>query len=467
MRFNPISKLPSAQRMQIWVIAAIGLAALALVLNIRWTWASDDVNFLNFSNQFERQLIPFLQMRLATWTSRVAIETVSFTLVNHVFWWRIGTAISFWVCIILPPFFITRSVRQRLALFPASALLVLSIPNTVWFDAGFIVTSVVYLWVLSASLLAVTPAIYLIQRRRLNPLWYLVAIPAAVFAGSSELAAALMAGLFAYTVALQFRRWWVSRSSETLVAAIIPALFLVFMIGMVIFHLTSTGNAARGQSANWVGPGALATIEKAYSSTLRQLYTRSYVIPIAYFALVAYRNYQRRGWSIFTWLSIAPIAGALLLQDPYKEGTMSTMISNTFTAGNLLWDPTGPALIPTFYPANLFVLALLSFLLIATAAATIGATGWNANGIVALVILAAGLFTKFIVVNTVGLALDLQFHRTDLYLLFAFGLATLLTVADGLIPTGSPNRPAPAPAAANATEFGTVSEDGAASGARR
>ena len=423
------------------LLIGIALIILLLVFNIRWSWVSDDITYLNATNpagQFGGSIWAFLGQRLNTWTSRVAIEAALFSVVNHVWLWRLLTALAFWLLVVLPPLFTSRSREVRLLLLPISGFLVLSIPNTVWFDAGFMATSANYLWALAATLLAALPAIFIGQLRKFSRWWYLASVPALLYAGSSELAAVLLAALYAVVLAMVLfanhpgRRSFISDSVGVLAIkrtrVLFPlALYFLFLISMVIFHITSPGNAARGQNPDWFGPTAPVIFERAYSATLNQIFMSGYVAALALFGIIGLINYRRYGWSLFTLIAMFPVFGTLLLSDRFfGGGTMGTMFNNLFRDGNLLWDATGPVLYQTTYLANLFAFGFLTLLLLATVFAICTAFWGTPQLAPVLALLAAGFATKFIAVNTVGQALALPYHRTDTYLLFAMVMAILL-----------------------------------------
>jgi len=435
-----LSHLHSA-RTEILICTVIGLIALLLLLHLRWTWTSDDAVYRDWSapyGQFGGSLLAFLAMRLSTWTSRVAIEAAIFTVVNHVFLWRVITALALWILVVVPPFLITGDVRKRLWLLPISGLMALSIPGTVWFDAGYIATTVNYLWALSAGVLAALPALLLVQQRPFSPMWYLVAIPGAVFAGSSEIVSVFLFVVYAITLwhlirgkvftdrqNAGFQPLRCSTANLFSVAAI-----LFFIVSMVAYHLLSPGNAARGQNADWFGPTFKVLFERSYSSTLRQIFMSGYLIPLIFFGVVTYLNYRRRGFSVFTLLSLIPVAGSLLLRDALVPGTVGTVFQNLFIDGNLLWDTSDPVLPATMFRDNLLAIIALTTLMLTALVSIITAFQGGHRLFVVVGILAAGFASKFIVVNTIGHALSIPFHRTDLYMLFAFMIATLISVSD-------------------------------------
>ena len=420
-----------------WVTTAlIGLIILALVSQIQFTWISDDLLMREWSapaGPHSGSVISFLSEWLPNWSSRIAIGAAMFIFTNHLIWWRLLTAFAFWLVIVLPVYLVTGNSGCRRRLLPLSGLLLLSIPGVVWFDAGLVATTANYLWVLAAGLVAAVPAIMLIQQRTIGWYWYLAAIPTALYAASFEIAALILAAIYAYAVMCLIYRVRSGLPLNRFILTVLVA-FLLLFIGAVVWHIVSPGNAARGMPS-WSGPMFPILFERAYSSTLRQIFMSRYLIPLVFFTLIVWRNYRRYGLTLFTYLALIPIAGSLLLRDAHFPGLLGERITGLFTGGNLLWDPTGPQLLRTNYPLNLAAVLLLTVLLAATIAAVISAFTWGGRAITVLAVLGAGFASKFIVVNTLGLALDNDFHRTDLFLLYAFIISTFIALLPQEVPS--------------------------------
>jgi len=431
---NDLEQAAELERVEWVVVALIALVILVFMAHLRWTWFSDDAYYRDWAatdGQANGSLAVFLQHRLSNWTSRVAIEAAIFTIVNHIIGWRIITAFAFWLVVVLPVFLVARDTGTRIILFPISGLLVLSIPGTVWFDAGLIATSVNYLWALAAGLLAAAPAVLFLQKRRCHPILLIASVLAVLFAGSAEIISVFLTCLYVASLGVFVFRIRNSKPSDFgkgLVGywAVILIGFALFLSGMVFFHVTSTGNAARGMPS-WRGPTVWVTVEAAYSSTLRQIFMSGYLIPLAFFLVLTVLCFKRYGFSAMVLIPTAPVIGSLLLRDAYVTGLAATVFRNSFNDGNLFWDTNDPALPQTLFPDNLLTFTVLTLLLLSAIVAILvtirGPVAWRV-----LVVLAAGFVSKFIVVPTIGHALTITFHRTDLLLLFSFLIATLIAL---------------------------------------
>jgi len=417
------------------MLAGLAVIILALVFNLRWNWQGDDAIYREFASidgQFGGSLTEFLRLRLSNWTSRVAIEAAIFLVIEHLILWRVITAIALWLVVVLPPFLITDDAERRPLLLLVMGLFALSVPSVVWFGAGFIATSANYLWPLGFGLLAALPAVLLMQRRSFSPLWYLGAVPAALFVGSAEIVAVLLAGLYLFSLGLEVYRL---RSAGNVlprnrVAWVILGLLSAFLVGMVVFHLLSPGNASR-RLDNWNFDPWPVILERSYSSTLRQVFMSGYVIPLVFFTvimLIVFSSGLARRLPLVGLLAGFPIVGSLLLRDAYVAGTLGTAFADQFNFGNLLWDPRDPALPSSLDLPSLFVFTTLTLLLATSLISVIYAFWGDRRLVVILILLVAGLATKFITVNSIGGGLIDRYHRTDLFMLVAFALATLVAL---------------------------------------
>ena len=424
---------PSLLRLEVIVTAVVALVVGVLMLSLRWSWLHDDVTFAMFASPdgpFDGSLRSFLSARLATWTSRFAIEAVLFKLTRSIILWRAGTALAIIACIVLPPWLITSVQRTRIVLIVASAMMFSSIPSMMLFDAGLIATSVNYLWVLAAGLWAATPAVLIIQRRRARIWIVVIAAIMAIYAGSSELMAVflLLTYLIATAIAVTRRaiRWPMAQIAILITFALTSAV-------LVGYHLTNQGNRTRAGVVSWI----ITDFERAFFSTLRQAFISGYLIPLAFLALCVVGAYIRqRGRWVYA-VATVPLWGSLILRDQAIPGTLGMVMSNSFSAGSLLWAESPVGWVQTFGAANLMSAAILTAMLILTIVSVIYASTAPARHCIIL-ILAVGFMSKFTVVPTVGEALRIQFHRTDTYLIFAFLIATLILLADILDTNGFP-----------------------------
>ncbi|MCL1801403.1 MAG: hypothetical protein FWG25_08605 [Promicromonosporaceae bacterium] len=437
----------SLKQLEILILVILAVVILALVFNIRFTWGRDDQAFLDFTNpegRFGGSVVEFVRFRWQTWTSRWLIEGTLFLLTRSVFLWRIGTALAAWLCIVIPPWLITSDRRSRIPLLIGSALLFASIPALTLFDAGLLATSVNYLWALAGALLAALPALFLLRGQRVSMPLVIGAALCGLFAGSMEIVAVFLLVLYGVVAG----RWFWMRRQENLTwraesldnpmerlenrtgEIVMLLAFATGFTAMVLLHLTNPGNAARG-TTNWLSPTFPVIFERAYSTTLRTIFLSGYVIPLAYFSALIWRIIRRGLGLVAIGAAIVPLAGSLILSDQYFEGTLGVMISNTFAERSLLWLQEGPHLVPALAPANLMSFLILTVLFTCAIWATVLAFRGSPRLWAVLLILGLGFASKFIVVNSIDVttAIGIKFHRTDLFLLYAFSLATLLAVA--------------------------------------
>ena len=128
----------------------------------------DDTVFLAYSQEEGFSLIPWLAERYMTWSSRTAIEAVLMLMVNlPAVVWRIA---DFFVVVIgaaaLTRLLERREYREYYSFFVS--LVMLALPYTLMSTAGWIATSVNYMWPLAAGLIGLYPIRKYIDGRPVN-----------------------------------------------------------------------------------------------------------------------------------------------------------------------------------------------------------------------------------------------------------------------------------------------------------
>ena len=168
-------------------------------------------------------------------------------------------------------------------------------------------------------------------------------------------------------------------------------------------------------------------MQMGYSSTWRVVFLWRYLTPLAFFgtlALTAARPPVRRHRKRTRWalpLTIVPLLAMLLFSDDFLFESYYTRIWNQFGDYGLLLESRNASIV-------LIIFTGLAMIIIAAIIVTLGA---NRTTIALLTILGMGFASKAILAfsPTVWVSGD----RTNLYLLFAFSVATLLIVNSELL----------------------------------
>ena len=407
------------------LIIYLGIAALCLLwtFTIYWRPFHDDIAFGEvLLDNPNLGMVQWLRDRIAGWSSRIAIDAALLVLPHHPVIWRLFTALAFWLLIVIPPWFITadRVIRHRL--LAISTMLTIAIPSGHYFDVGLVATTTNYLWALAAGLVAAIPAVKIIQGRSFTR-WIIPAILTGIYAASSELVSVFLVVM--YLAAFVWRFWY--QRSLTRFEAITVGLFAIGFLAFVVFHLVNPGNALRTQvetELRFPTYGELSVWRRAemgFSNALRTVFMSRQFIPVFYFATIAWaagRSLTRR-WVVP--LALIPAAAILLFSDPHLPESYFTRINSQFDPmyGLNLFRSPGRNTILAF--AVLFTLLLIAIV------ATVAALGNRPRTWVVLTVLALGFASRAALgfTPTIWVSGD----RTNLYLLFAFGLAAMIVIA--------------------------------------
>jgi len=243
-----------------FVLLAVGGLLLHVFLLLNW---GDDLYFRDSLNPENYTLLSFLSVRYNRWSSRLIIEAV-IILVAHfpIVWWFLDTAIlllaAYSLRLLLP------SMDKK-----ANYLLICLIFIYPFIDmrtAGWIATTMNYIWPLSFGLYAMVVIKKILNGEPLRIYHYVLSVLALLFAANQEQMGTLLAGFFVffsiYQIVVQKKVHWF-----LLVQAVLS-------IASVVFILTAPGNGIRTawtietQFPGYVSLSLFDKIEMGFSSTL-------------------------------------------------------------------------------------------------------------------------------------------------------------------------------------------------------
>ncbi|MCL1801404.1 MAG: hypothetical protein FWG25_08610, partial [Promicromonosporaceae bacterium] len=349
----------------LWIIG-ISVAALLFWLYLPFNWVGDDHWFRDVVEiNFAGNVFAYLAHRYESWTSRIFIELVMVTVIQHIRIWRIISALAMSLVIIIPTRLVSAQVATRVRLLPVSAILVAAIPMTVILETGYVATTLNYLWPLAAGLIAATPGVYLVQGRPVRRWWYPIAILCGLFAGSSEMVAVLLLVLYGATAVIA----WPRRK------CFVPNLaFAVGFLALVMFALLSPGNSARTaiETEVWWPEHAYLSfprlIEIGFSATLRAIFLQGFTLPLIYFVVLAVILFRRWGPNWPVLIVMAPIVG--LLTQGFNASVSFTTAERIIRLDNIWEAYTWYGLLrgddPFTWFAFLLMVGLLACVILAT-----------------------------------------------------------------------------------------------------
>lgn len=215
------------------ILVTIVLGVLLLFLNFSLpVFMHDDLSYLERVNRIG--YMSATRAHYFKWSSRIIIEFVLMFLSQHFMLWKIlNSAMMFLAVIIICKYvFDEIDVKSLLLTFGVYCL----IPFAVMSEAGWIATSLNYLWVATFALCAFYPFYQRIKKQKINLLLFLLSILSLFFAANQE---QVNLCFFVLTLLVSGYLWITDRYDyKLLILTIISALNL-------IFTLTTPGNYFR------------------------------------------------------------------------------------------------------------------------------------------------------------------------------------------------------------------------------
>ena len=196
-------------------------------------WTDDDVLFAK-ALQEEGPLLHYYTTRYATWTSRLLLETVLIYVIQVPLLWKIlDVAIFVSIPALLSLLFDKGNNWGIRWLF---VFLMFLYPFHDMATAGWITTTVNYLWPLAAGIATFLPIKKLLQNEPLCWYHYVINVPLVLFASNQEQCCVIIAALFFFFLIKQIicKKSW-----------LYPAIMLFLCALMLLFIMTCPGNKVR------------------------------------------------------------------------------------------------------------------------------------------------------------------------------------------------------------------------------
>ena len=415
---------------EVFQVVAIILFSLTAVLFMKVPFIWDDIYFSGINLQDHGGLPGYLLFMFQTWSSRIVIEAALITIIHRLMLWRILTGVALAALAIVPVFLISREQRHRIVLLPASALLVASLPRSVLFETGYITTTLHYLWPMAAGLVAAIPGVRIIRSQRIRWPWVVVCAAFGIYAASSELAAALLLVCYATCIGiatLRQKRQIAQSSAHLLILIGFACLFLAF----AAIALLAPGPSARAAAevVNWfptypsLSRGRI--VEIGFTSVFRTIFLQGYLLVLIFVVALAMSIHSRFGFDLRILSALAPVLAVILLgfSQPVFPDEPLRIVS-----ARRIWDAIDNyGLVKADWPFTwvTFSLFMVLFLCMIYCSWIAGPDLWHRA--LLLLVLGGGFATKFVMAfsPTVWASGD----RTNTYLLFSFGLASLLLLS--------------------------------------
>ena len=285
-----------------YAVFAVLVFGLHLFLSVN---TGDDLAFVTFLDN--QTLLQFLSHRYETWTSRLLIETAVLWAIQYPWLWKLlDTAMLVLTAVGLSKLIPAPGMEQERNIF--IILLCLLYPFTDMSSAGWLVTTVNYVWPLALGVVALLPLKKVLFGENFRRWEYPLYVAALIFAANNEQMCALLLGFYGifFVYALIKRKF----------KAIIGVQMGLALISL-IFILTCPGNEARYTSEvlTWFPTygdiSFLGKLELGFSSTLyHYVMAPDFVFlffSLLVFACVVQQNSQRPLIAICSGLPLAAV----------------------------------------------------------------------------------------------------------------------------------------------------------------
>ena len=186
-----------------------------------------------------KPLLDILKGRYESWTSRLLIEWLMFLVLRlPLIVWKIGSAIGFSAVLWSAWYIFFKKERSFISWIFCSFIVMCDIYKLST-SAGFVATTMNYLWPSAALFIAILPIKLIEEGKKLNPLLYLCSAPFAVYASNQETFAVV---LFIISIVFCIKQAIVKKREYYYY------ILLIVSLVSIIFALSCPGNTLRFES---------------------------------------------------------------------------------------------------------------------------------------------------------------------------------------------------------------------------
>lgn len=187
----------------------------------------------------EYSLVEFLNMRYQTWSSRLLIEGILVYLARNIVLWKVLDCVVWVILGITISFFAPVSDSKKRSWIAIG--LVLIYPMLEISSAGWIATTLNYIWPLAFGMIVLLAISRLLQGKKVSLPLFLASVPAVVFAGNMEQMCAILFGSCVLTILYMIlkkkhiKTWWQL------------VIWLILLVSELIFICKCPGNKVRAK----------------------------------------------------------------------------------------------------------------------------------------------------------------------------------------------------------------------------
>ena len=303
--------------------------ALMLLMHLVMGVNGDDIRYAKvLSNQ---TLVDYITYRYYNWSSRVLIESVLIVLVRqNMILWEIIDCILYTVAVYYVIKVFNRKNSIHIALL--GVLLFLMYPFHEMATAGWIATTLNYLWPFSFAMISAIPLINLLYGKRTSLWVYVVSALALVYAVQQEQCCALIFGLnLVYLVKCYIKKEELNRYN----------IFVILVsFASLVFIFTCPGNSIRfAEELSYWYPqyasyGIFEKIYLGFIPTFALLLEEKIIFPLFYLILtvLALLKVENKYWKSFLKLNIVFILFLVVFKTCLDVSTLGSALDSAMVS---------------------------------------------------------------------------------------------------------------------------------------
>ena len=374
---------------------------LMLLMHLIMGVNGDDIKYAKvLSNQ---TLVDYINFRYYNWSSRLVIESILVVLVRqNMIVWEIFDCVLYTFAVYYTVKLFNHKNSKHIAFL--GVLLFLMYPFHEMASAGWIATTLNYLWCFSLAMISSIPLINLLYEKKTNYLVYIISILALIFAVNQEQSCALIFGLnFVFLVNSFIKKEKLNRYN----------IFVVLVsFASLIFILTCPGHSIRyaAEVSYWYPQYAsYGILEKVYLGiipTFALLLEEKIIFPLFYLilTLATITKVENRYFKYALYLNIFFILFLIIFKTFLDISTLGTAL-NSATLSHLtapfatvvdLIPPLKSALVVMSYETisdmNILTILIALYLLISSCLMLVKVF----DGFEGLILFIAGFMSKFL-----------------------------------------------------------------------
>lgn len=339
-----------------------------LHLCMRTNFGDDSDYFLNILGK--NSMAEFWKIRYHGWSSRLIIESVLVYLVHAPFVWKILDSLIYVL--------LAKTIAELLDLTgnEKGESLILSLlmlyPLTNMSSAGWMATTLNYLWVAAFMLYSLIPLSYILKKKKVTLFQWITCSLAALYASNQEQACACMCLIFfcALLILLFHPKYRKNHAGTGMILFL-----LVICMGNLLFILTCPGNANRSvhelstsiDAVNYARYSSIDKIILGYKNSMVSIFSaKDFVLPLFLLVLLIAVIKRMGLCSLYSALLSLPFFISMLrffpLESMYEILFITNSLPLTDNTNYMLKEPYASLLFWIF----ILLLILLSLLAIST-----------------------------------------------------------------------------------------------------